>query len=493
MKLINKIKIVLILFLTSHINFFPQDTNSVAVIYNINSQTSIEIANYYASKRNIPSNYLLGISCVSDEVIDKDYYNQYIRDIVRYQIESRGIKEKIKYLVTTKGMPLKIKSNPDNCETVQPGGGSIESFLCLLFDDLDDYCGGLVENLYYKDDAVFNSFEFDYKKYCPDTIIAKISYLSSRLDAYTIEDVKSIIDRGLNSDLSLTGKIILDRDPSISYDRMIEANSNLTNLGYASNLIFDNSTENITSIGSDEKAIGYCGNGSHASTNPFMGWDPSIGYLGGANFFWENGAAFSTYESFNANSFYYQDNGCDFSGGNGQLLGHVARQNLIADFIQDGGTVAVGNVFEPSAHNILDESVFFARYLEGHYFIDAAYMSLPLLRFQNVVIGDPLCVINKKIHGTELKVINEDFELWQNFPNPFSKGTTISFYLKSAGNVKIQILNILGEVVDELMNSILTSGDHKINFTPKNLASGTYLCSLMFNGKIKSIKITLLK
>lgn len=479
--------------MTNCINLFPQDTTSVAVIYNINSQMSTEIANYYASKRNIPSIYLLGISCVSDEVVDKNYYNQYIRDIVRYQIESRGIKEKIKYLVTTKGMPLKIKSSLDKCETTQPGGGSIESFLCLLFDDLDDYCGGLVENLYYKDDAVFNSFEFDYKKYCPDTMSAKISYLSSRLDAYTIEDVKSMIDRGLTSDFSLTGKIILDRDPAISYDRLIEANNNLTNLGYASNLVFDNSTLNITSIGPDQKVIGYCGNGSHASVNPFMGWEPSIGYLGGANFLWQNGAAFSTYESFNANSFYYQDNGCDFSGGNGQLLGHVARQNLIADFIQDGGTVAIGNVYEPSAHNILDESVFFARYLEGHYFIDAAYMSLPLLRFQNVVIGDPLCLINNKIHGTGVRVIDEDFELQQNFPNPFNGVTTINFYLKFAGNVRIQIIDTLGEVVEELVNGMLTSGNHQILFIPKNIASGTYLCALIFDGRVKSTKITLLK
>jgi len=176
MKFINSLKIIPVLLLATLINIYSQETTSVAVIYNINSEMSTEIANYYASKRNIPSFYLLGISCVIDEVIDKDYYNQYIRNVVRYQIESRGIKDKIKYLVTTKGMPLKIKSFADKCFGEQPGGGSIESFLCLLFDDLENYCGGLVENLYYKDDAMFNSFEFDYKKYCPDTMTAKISY-----------------------------------------------------------------------------------------------------------------------------------------------------------------------------------------------------------------------------------------------------------------------------------------------------------------------------
>ena len=120
-------------------------------------------------------------------------------------------------------------------------------------------------------------------------------------------------------------------------------------------------------------------------------------------------------------------------------------------------------------------------------------MSLPLLRFQNVVIGDPLCLISNKIHGNGEIVINEDFELLQNYPNPFTNVTTINIYLKFAGNVRIQIINTLGELVGELVNSLMTSGNHQITFAPKNLASGTYLCALIFDGRIKSIKITLLK
>lgn len=476
----------------------PQElTSEVAVIYNLNSGVSTEIAGYYSSARNIPSTYLLGISCTIDEVIDKEYYIEYIRDVVRYQIEVRGIKEKIKYLVTTKGMPLKIKTTTDNCTTIQPGGGSIESFLCLIFEDLDDYCGGLVENLYFNQNTAFESFHFDYLKYCPDTLAVKISYLVSRLDAYTLDDVKAMIDRSLNSDLSETGKIILDRDPLITYDRMVEANDNLINLGYASNLIYDNSSVNISSLSSNQELIGYCGNGSHAHfsppQNPFMGWDSTAGYLGGANFSWKNGAVFSTYESFNASSFYYQDNGCEYNEGLGQLLGHVAHQNLVADFIRDGGTVAIGNVYEPSAHNIVDESILFPRYLEGHYFIDAAYMSLPLLRFQNVVVGDPLCLVNKKIHNFIETDTDMDFELKQNYPNPFNSKTIINFYLKFSGNVRIHIVNTLGENVGELINDIFPSGDHQVNFIPQNLSSGVYLCILTFNARTQSKKMIYLK
>lgn len=498
LKIIKVFKFLLVEFILFSLKSLSQDLESeVAVIYNLNSSVSTEIANYYASARNIPSLYLLGISCTNEEVIDKDYYIEYIRDIVRHQIEVRGIKDNIKYLVTTKGMPLKIKTYPDYCYSIQPGGGSIESFLCLIFDDLDDYCGGLVENLYYDQNTVFNSFQFEYRKFCPDTALVKISYLVSRLDAYTLEDVKGMIDRGLTSDLSGTGKVLLDRDPLITYDRMIQANDNLINLGYASNVIFDNSSLNITSINLDQGLIGYCGNGSHAHfsppQNPFMGWDPTTGYLGGAEFNWNNGAAFSTYESFNANSFYFENNGCDFNEGEGQLLGHIAHQNLAADFIQDGGTVAIGNVYEPSASNIADESIFYSRYLEGHYFIDAAYMSLPLLRFQNVVIGDPLCLISPKIHLTTDNETNSDFELRQNYPNPFNSQTTINFFLKYSGNIKIQIVNTLGEKVAELANDLFLSGNHQINYTPQNLSSSVYLCVLIFNGRIQSRKMIYLK
>ncbi len=76
------------------------------------------------------------------------------------------------------------------------------------------------------------------------------------------------------------------------------------------------------------------------------------------------------------------------------------------------------------------------------------------------------------------------FELSQNYPNPFSKGsggnptTTIKFTLPTNGVVKLNVYNTLGEKVAELVNREMESGYHKIKFNASGLTSGVYFYSL---------------
>ena len=67
-------------------------------------------------------------------------------------------------------------------------------------------------------------------------------------------------------------------------------------------------------------------------------------------------------------------------------------QGQICDFIQMGGTFAIGNVYEPYSHGVGDARWVFDRYINhGDRWIEAAYKGLRLLSWQEVVIGDPLC------------------------------------------------------------------------------------------------------
>lgn len=86
------------------------------------------------------------------------------------------------------------------------------------------------------------------------------------------------------------------------------------------------------------------------------------------------------------------------------------------------------------------------------------------------------------------KISNENFELMQNYPNPFNPSTTISFNLKNSGNVNLTVYNILGEVVETLINSNMNSGNHKINFNASDLASGIYIYRLSVNNSYTAIK-----
>ena len=72
------------------------------------------------------------------------------------------------------------------------------------------------------------------------------------------------------------------------------------------------------------------------------------------------------------------------------------------------------------------------------------------------------------------------------FPNPFNPSTTINFNLPANGKVIIRVYNILGEIVNELINEEMNAGNHSIIFNGANLSSGIYILIISFEGGGKS-------
>ena len=87
------------------------------------------------------------------------------------------------------------------------------------------------------------------------------------------------------------------------------------------------------------------------------------------------------------------------------------------------------------------------------------------------------------------------FYLEQNFPNPFNPSTKIIYHLDAPGIVTLDIFNILGERVAELVNGFENSGTYEITWTAdnKNCPTGVYIARLSFNNHSASIKIILIK
>ena len=67
-----------------------------------------------------------------------------------------------------------------------------------------------------------------------------------------------------------------------------------------------------------------------------------------------------------------------------------------------------------------------------------------------------------------------EFALYQNYPNPFNPATTIEFSLPKQANVKINVYNVVGQVVVELINRTMEEGYHEVQFTANDYASGIY-------------------
>lgn len=87
----------------------------------------------------------------------------------------------------------------------------------------------------------------------------------------------------------------------------------------------------------------------------------------------------------------------------------------------------------------------------------------------------------------------KEFELRQNFPNPFNPTTSIPFTLRKAANVELQIYNVNGQLVTTLVNKRMAAGSYEIPFDASSLASGTYFYRVKFDGKTQTKRMMLLK
>ncbi|MGH2576119.1 MAG: YCF48-related protein, partial [Ignavibacteria bacterium] len=101
--------------------------------------------------------------------------------------------------------------------------------------------------------------------------------------------------------------------------------------------------------------------------------------------------------------------------------------------------------------------------------------------------GEPLTV--KKISGE----IPESFELYQNYPNPFNSRTIIEFDIIKTDFYKLEIYNLIGQKVDELMNGYKGFGKYRIEYDAFELSSGIYLYELSSLKQKSAKKFTLAK
>ena len=83
--------------------------------------------------------------------------------------------------------------------------------------------------------------------------------------------------------------------------------------------------------------------------------------------------------------------------------------------------------------------------------------------------------------------------LEQNFPNPFNPTTTIGFGIQNKSNVKITILNAIGEEVAVILNEEREPGFHQVEFNAAGLPSGVYFYQLKAGDFVQTRKMILLK
>lgn len=76
------------------------------------------------------------------------------------------------------------------------------------------------------------------------------------------------------------------------------------------------------------------------------------------------------------------------------------------------------------------------------------------------------------------------------YPNPFNPVTTIKYKLPVAGNVKLNIYNLLGENISKLVDLEQQAGNYTCTFNGSKLSSGVYIMVLDLEGKSKHYRVT---
>ena len=61
-----------------------------------------------------------------------------------------------------------------------------------------------------------------------------------------------------------------------------------------------------------------------------------------------------------------------------------------------------------------------------------------------------------------------EFKVAQNYPNPFSSSTAISYQLNKQADVKVTIYDILGREIKKFIMGVQTVGAHGVTWDGKN-------------------------
>lgn len=83
--------------------------------------------------------------------------------------------------------------------------------------------------------------------------------------------------------------------------------------------------------------------------------------------------------------------------------------------------------------------------------------------------------------------------LLANYPNPFNACTSIRFELPAAGDVRLDVYNLIGQHVATLVDGYKAAGEHTVNWNASDMSSGIYFYRLTAGDYCRTRSMTLVK
>ena len=357
------------------------------VVYNTNDPDSQDLAKYYASRREIPPERVLGITCPITEEITRAQFDDTIRLPIIFYLDQKGwlkrenrrvqvgpreldllvaTRNDIWAIVLMRGIPLKIAADPTDQESMeyqpelQTDAAAVDSELALL-PIFGLPLGGYVPNIF------FDSQMTGIKRVGPE--LAKNIVLVTRLDGPKPSDVRRMIDDSIYAETHrLAGLAVIDSlgltDVKNGYTMgdiwMRGATDALARDGWL--VKFDDKGEVIPATDPCNQVAIYEGWYSQEAVGPWV-TEPRR-FVRGAIAYHLHSFSAATVRS-------------DNSHWVGPLIAH-------------GAAATMGMVYEPYLALTPHVDIFTRRLLQGDYFAEAAYASEGGLSWMLTVVGDPL-------------------------------------------------------------------------------------------------------
>ena len=348
------------------------------VIYNQNVADSRKLAAYYAGKRNVPFENLIGLKCSTEESITRSEYKKTILEPLRKQFDTNGwwerkedaqgnlrtVHTKMKFAAIMFGMPLKVESSvlkdPTQKSSTNRGPGdndaaSIDSEIACLSMALSRLSGA-AGNPYFRSTEPGGT---------PDIL------LTSRLDGPTYATAKRLIDDAIATEESgLWGMALIDianlaKEKGAGYkigDDWLETCSGFYKRAGIPTLVDRFSTRIPKGYPLGKDIILYFGWYTQNAQGPFV--DPGFKF--------KRGAVAAHIHSYSASTL------------------RTTLKNWSGPLLSRGACAVLGNVYEPFLQMSTHLDLFNARFLAGFTFAEAGWIATPVFSWMQVMIGDPL-------------------------------------------------------------------------------------------------------
>ncbi len=99
-----------------------------------------------------------------------------------------------------------------------------------------------------------------------------------------------------------------------------------------------------------------------------------------------------------------------------------------------------------------------------------------------VIIDDIKQPLSAGLNEEGPQGVIKQFELQQNFPNPFNSKTTIGYELSDVRGINLNVINVHGQVVTNLVSKKQPAGEYQVPFDASGLSAGVYFYRLQVDG-----------